>query len=42
VSNPLDSEGSTFADLRAALKVGYEADFPLAGFRRAHKTLLRI
>jgi hypothetical protein len=25
-----------------ALKSGYEADFPLAGFRRAHKTLLRI
>jgi hypothetical protein len=31
------------ASLRVeALKSGYEADFPLAGFRRAHKTLLRI
>jgi hypothetical protein len=25
-----------------ALRSGYEADFPLAGFRRAHKALLRI
>jgi hypothetical protein len=31
------------ANLRVeALKSGYEADFPLARFRRAHKTLLRI
>jgi hypothetical protein len=31
------------ASLRVeALKSGYEADFPLAGFRRAHKKLLRI
>ena len=31
------------ASLRVeALKSGYEADFPLAGFRRAHKALLRI
>ena len=31
------------ANLRVeALKSGYEADFPLAGFRRAHKTLPRI
>ena len=31
------------ANLRVeALKSGYEVDFPLAGFRRAHKMLLRI